>query len=97
VSYLRNGVAAGSSPAPDRPERRDPTQKVAMRDEEMKSIAELVTSIEDVKASTRDAGWLRQMQTDLAACKTRLDHAVGALEVAKAEVEAGTATPIDVR
>lgn len=70
-------------------------QKVAMRDEEMKSIAELVTSIEDAKASTRDAGWLLQMQTDLAACKTRLDKAVGALD--QAREAAGTAIPIDVR
>lgn len=70
-------------------------QKVATRDEEMKSIAELVTSIEEVKASTRDAGWIRQTQTDLAACKTRLDQAVGALDQAKAE--AGTAIQIDVR
>ena len=28
VSYLRNGVAAGNSPAPDRPERRDPMAMV---------------------------------------------------------------------
>lgn len=69
-------------------------QKVATRDEELKSIAELVTSIEDVKASTRDAGWIWQTQSDLAAGKTRLDQAVGALDLAKAE--AGTAIQIDL-
>jgi len=69
-------------------------QKVSTRDEEMKSIAELVTSIEDVKASTRDAGWIRQTQADLAACKSRLDQTVGALDQAKAE--AGTAIQIDL-